>query len=167
MRYNFFDDVSAGFNLLHFSGHGSGTILSAIASTQPFKGSALELEGGTSSGDRGSDRGLALHLRGSIPWLSYDLRAVDAGPRFGGYYRDVRFASFNIVGSAGREMHLELSGNTQRRNLLSDTLVGGAPRSGFIQVGGGYGNLAGVSLRSSILRDTLTSTPIERRENVV
>ena len=45
--------------------------------------------------------------------------------------------------------------------------VGGAPRSGFIQVGGGYGNLAGVSLRSSILRDTLTSTPIERRENVV
>ena len=167
VRYDFSPDEQAGVNVLHRSDRGTADIVTINGMTSLFAGSQLEGEIGRSAGSAGNDMAIAARLKGRLPWLTYDVRMVDAGAQYGGYYRDVRFSSMSLAAYADRDVRVEFSGRNERRNLNADTLIGTAPKSDFVQIGVGYSNYVAVYLRGTNLADPISASPYDRHENVV
>ncbi len=167
LRYDFTDDLSAGLNALHQGERTSADVVSLSVGAKPFSRSNVEVEAATSSGPGRAGRAIFARWNGTLPWLSYDLRTVDASPQFGGYYRDLRFTTLSLVGYATNALRLELTGNLQQRNAGIDTSLGSAPKATYIQAGIGYANAVTLSFRSSGVFDTLSRSPYDRREDIV
>lgn len=167
MRYELSESFSAGIQALHQGDERPADVVSLNLFAQPLSRSNVEVEVATSSGSGRSGQALFARWHGSLPWLSYDLRTVNAGPQFAGYFRDLQFTTLSLVGYASNAVRLELTGNLQKRNARIDTSIGSAPRSTYIQAGVGYANVVTVSFRSSGVFDTVSLSPYDRREDIV
>ncbi len=167
LRYDVSTDVVAGLHVLHQGDQHASDVVSMSITAAPLTRSNLEVEAATSSGAGRSGQAVFARWHGSLPWLSYDLRSVNASPTYDGYYRDLQFTTLSLVGYASNALRLELSGNLQRRNARVDTSIGSAPRTSYVQAGIGYADAVTVSIRSSGVFDTLTLSPYDRREDVV
>lgn len=166
-RYDVTDDVKAGVNFLHRSDRVRADLVTLSASGTTFRNARLDVETGRSTGSQGPDYAYALRFGGMEPWLSYELRSVNAGPDYGGYYRGVRFSSLSLSGRTDRDIRIELSARDERRTPEADTVFGRYPRSNFIQMGMGYTNLFTLSYRATNMSDPVISTPVDRRQDII
>ncbi|MEK6650009.1 MAG: SPOR domain-containing protein [Bacteroidota bacterium] len=167
VRYDVSDDLNAGLNYLHRSDRVVADIVSFTASGAAFRSARYDVEAGRSTGTRGPDNAYAVRFGGMEPWLSYELRHVNAGAAYAGYYRGVRFSSLSLSGRNDRDIRLEFSARDERRAPESDTAFGKVPRSNFLQLGVGYTNLITVSYRATNLSDPASSSPSDRRQDIV
>lgn len=166
-RYPVTSDIEAGVNYLHRNDRILADLFTLAASGRAFRSARFDIEAGRSTGSRGADHALMMQLRGLEPWMSYDLRFVNAGPDYGGYYRGVRFSSINLAGRTDRDVRLEFSARDEYRTPEVDTTFGKIPRSTFIQTGVGYTNLITVSYRTATMSDPISASPFDRRQDII
>ena len=167
LRYAFANDLSAGVNILHRSDRVIADLVTLSANGTAFRNARFDLEAGRSKGTKGTDHAYALRLGGMEPWLSYEIRTVNAGPGFSGYYRGVRFSSVSLSGRNAQDMRMEFSARDERRTPEADTVFGKSPRSNFLQAGVGYTNLITLSYRVTNMSDPVSASHVDRRQDIV
>lgn len=121
-----------------------------------------DLEYGRSRGSSGEGSASSLTVTGKQDWLRYDLRHIEAGARYTGYYRNLKYSSFGFQLSPLSPFRLEGYLRLEERNLERDTTMGIAPREQLYQIGGGYSNVISVYYRRSFY-DDLFPNPLYRR----
>jgi hypothetical protein len=156
-----------GIQVLRKEYQSRGDIGSVRANVRPFSDLLADVEYAVSTSANGTDRAYSIRARGMHSWLRYDLHHVDAGSRYAGYYRDVRFTAANATIFPVQRVRIETSVRFEERNLQRDTSVHFGPKTDFFQIGAGFLNLASLHYRSSFQQDLLSATPYKRREDVV
>ncbi|RPI03619.1 MAG: hypothetical protein EHM64_12035 [Ignavibacteriae bacterium] len=167
LSYDAMKGATLSLNYLNKREQYSTDIVSFRGLFTPFTGSAFDLEYGTGVKDGKKDQAYAAHLVGTQRWISYDLRFVNAGPNYGGYYRDINFLSSSVNIQPVRNVRIDAYLRQEKRNLLRDTNQVYAPLDNSYQVGIGYSNYFSVHYRRNTQEDRFDSSKYRIREDEV
>ncbi|MEX2115903.1 MAG: SPOR domain-containing protein [Bacteroidota bacterium] len=126
-----------------------------------------DLEYGISKSGAVEGRASAIAVSGKKEWLRYDLRHIDAGARYTGYYRNLKYSSLGVQLSPLPLFRLEGYVRLEERNRDRDTTLGIAPREQLYQIGVGYSNTASVNYRRSFYDDLFPNPLYRRTEDMV
>ncbi len=125
-----------------------------------------DLEYGVSKSGAVDGRASAITVLGKKEWLRYDLRHIDAGAGYTGYYRNLKYSSFGVQFSPLPLFRFEGYVRLEERNRDRDTTLGLAPREQLYQIGGGYSNAVSVYYRRSFYDDLFPNPLYRRREDM-
>lgn len=157
-----------GVNYLHQNEPaGEGNVISVRSVSSPFSLSELDVEYGRSGWNGVSDDALSLRISGSERWGAYEARYIDAGPKYRGYFRDLRLKALTLGFEPWKHFRVEGYVRDEERNISRDTLLASAPEDTYFQVGVGYQDRVSVSFRSGRQRDDLSSAGVDRKEDAV
>jgi hypothetical protein len=156
-----------GLNYLHQNEGGGSDVLSVRALSSPFSSTELDLEYGISRASGLRDDALSLRLSGNEPWIAYDARYIDAGPRYRGYFRDLKLKTLTLGLEPWRHLRLEGFVRDEERNVSRDSLLVSAPKDLYYQFGIGYQDRVSLAYRSGRQKDNLAVEGFSRREDAV
>ncbi|MEX1138340.1 MAG: SPOR domain-containing protein [Bacteroidota bacterium] len=157
---------SFGVNYLKKQDRESSEISSVRGLMKVHDLAQTDLEYGISKSDGVEGRASAFSVSGRQEWLKYDLRHIEAGARYTGYYRNLKYSSFGFQVSPVSLFRLEGYMRLEERNRERDTTLGIAPREQLYQVGGGYSNTVSVYYRRSFYDDLFPNPLYRRREDM-
>jgi len=163
LSYQLGERTELGLNYLRKIDQDESDIVTLRGLLRPLENSEVELEYGR--GYRGSvvDKAYAARVEGREQWIAYEARYVWAGPKYGGYYRDVEFKTLNLNVMPWGNLRLEAYYRDEERNLKRDTTLFFSPRERYYQVGVGYSDLFAVYYRVNH-QDDLSPIPKYRRD---
>ncbi|HWP81392.1 MAG TPA: SPOR domain-containing protein [Bacteroidota bacterium] len=167
LTYEPHQSAQFALNYLRREDQTTSDVGSVRVNVRPLGDLLADVEYAVSKSGSTTDQAYSLRARGIHSWLRYDLHHVNAGARYTGYYRDLRFTSVNATVFPVQRVRIEASFRSEARNLKGDTSLHFGPRTEFYQVGVGFLNLASLHYRSSAQEDLLAFAPYKRREEVV
>jgi hypothetical protein len=167
LNYDVLKGATVGINYLGKREQFNSDIATIRGLFAPLAGSNLDLEYGTGTKDGKRDEAYAARFDGNRQWISYDLRYVNAGSGFGGYYRDIDFLSASINFQATRNVRIESYARQENRNLLRDTAQYYAPQDKYYQLGVSYTDLVSLYYRHDMQEDRLDNPKYRRQEDAL
>jgi len=165
VSYQFSPDYELGANYLNRRDQYSSDLYTLRGLSHPFTNSSVDVEYGRGAMEGKSDDAVALRFNGTEPSLAYDIRYIDAGTNFGGYYRDLSFKSSSISYQISKTIRLETYFRDEERNLARDTNQIYAPRDQFYQLGLSYFDLVSFYYHYDGQDDLLENPKYRRSEN--
>lgn len=167
LNYDVMKSATLGVNYLSKREQFSSDIMSVRGLFKPYTGTTLDLEYGTGVKDDKHDNAFAALLHGNQRWISYDLRLVQAGSDFGGYYRDINFFSSSINLQPMRNVRFETYVRLENRNLARDTNQIYVPHDASYQIGAGYSDYISIYYRNNSRQDQSDSSKYRTREDAI
>jgi len=167
VNYSFIEQAALGVNYLRKREQFSSDIISMQGMFKPIAGTTLDLEYGAGEKDGKQDNAFAAQLLGNQRWIAYNLRYVDAGPDYGGYYRDIKFLSSSINLQPIQKLRIETYMRLEDRNLARDTNQIYVPHNVSYQVGAGYSNIISVYYLNNFQQDRFDSSKYRKREEAI
>lgn len=167
VQYEVVRNYTLGTNYLKKEDRNESTITTFRAKAKPHQLARLDFEYGRSNAPGSSDDAYALQVAGNRPRVSYDVRYVNAGTDYTGFYRDLMYTSLNFNMVPAESFRFESYFRSEERNKRRDSTLFYAPRERFLQVGGGYSNIIAAYYRLSVQDDRMPFPQYDRREDVV
>lgn len=167
LDYDVMKGATLGVNYLSKREQFSSDIMSVQGLFKPLTGTILNLEYGTGVKDDKHDDAFAALLQGNQRWIAYDLRFVQAGPDFGGYYQDIDFFSSSINLQPMRNVRIETYIRLENRNLARDTNQTDVPHDASYQVGVGYLDYFSIYYLNNSQQDQSDSSKYRTREDAI
>jgi len=164
LNYDVMKSATLGVNYIRKREQFSSDIMSVQGLFKPVTGTILDLEYGTGVKDDKHDDAYSVLLQGSQRWIAYDLRFVQAGPDFGGYYRDINFFSSSINLQPVRNVRVETYMRLENRNLARDT---NQAHDASFQIGAGYLDYFSIYYRNNSQQDQFDSSKYKTREDAI
>jgi hypothetical protein len=164
LRYQFPGEHAVGVNYLKKREVSESDIVTFRGNVQLWKESEVEAEYGVSKARNGRAQAYALHANGRATWFSYDLRYVNADPKYTGYYQDLNLKSLSVNLFPWQHLRLEGYVRDEKRNVERDTLHFFAPRDQYQQVGLGYSSYFSLYYRSSKQEDLFPISKYRRQQ---
>ncbi|MBP6671642.1 MAG: hypothetical protein KA247_00760 [Bacteroidetes bacterium] len=138
LNYRLSKEAAFGINLLRKDEGPVSDIASVRALVSPVSGTMIDLEMGKGIRFGRTGNAFAARVEGTQHWLSYDLRFIDAGSDFNGYYTDMRFMTANLTARASEDIRFISYAAVEKHNRSGDTIQLQAPREEQYQFGAGY-----------------------------
>lgn len=167
LNYDILRGATIGVNYLSKRELFNADIMTVRGLFTPMSGSNLELEYGTGTKDGKRDDAYAARFDGNRQWIAYDLRYVQSGSDFGGYYRDINFVSASVNLQVARDIRIESYARQEKRNLARDTALSYAPEDQFYQIGASYSDNLALYYRRSGQRDLHDSAKYRRQDDAM
>ncbi len=149
------NNLNISINTLQKKESVKSTIYSFRTLYQPFQSTGVDVEYGLSSNPQGNDHAFAGQFNVQSSFVNMDLRYINAGPLYSGYYRDIRSTAASITFYPWKLFHIEGYLRDERRNINLDTLQYIAPRDRYYEAGLGYSDLVSVRYRVTKREDLL------------
>jgi len=132
----------------------------------PVRAATLDMEYGVSDAAGLRDNAVSVRVSGHQEWGNLDVRMVQAGAHYTGYYRDLNYTSATMNLSPMQNFHLEGYYRDEERNKNRDTTLFFAPKERAMQIGAGYSNLISIYYRTGTQDDLLPVPQYRRTERV-
>jgi hypothetical protein len=165
--YDVLKNAALGINYLRKREEFSSDIMSIRSIIKPISETMLDLEYGSGEKDSKKDDAFAAQLIGNQKWISYNLRYIQAGSNYGGYYRDINFFSSSINLRPMGNLRIETYMRLEDRNLARDTNQIYVPHDVSYQVGAGYADLVSVYYINNFQQDRFDSSKYRTREEAI
>jgi cell division septation protein DedD len=159
-------DYSLGVNYLKKQERESSEISSVRGLLKFHDLASTDIEYGISKSSGVEGRASAVSISGREDWIQYDLRHIDAGAKYTGYYRNLKYSSFGVQTSPFSLFRIEGYVRLEERNRDRDTTMGLAPREQLYQIGAGYSNAVSIYYRRSLYDDLFPNPLYRRREDM-
>jgi len=167
VKYQIRKDASLGINYLHKQDLTTSDVATVRTLFKPLNQGTLDLEFGIGEQEGKSDNAFAARYEGVQQWLSYDLRYIQAGPQYGGYYRDMNFFSASVNAKVNRRLRFISYMRIENRNSERDTHQLTAPREQHYQIGAAYSENISLLYRYITREDLFDSAAYRMREDAV
>ncbi|MGB2868902.1 MAG: SPOR domain-containing protein [Bacteroidota bacterium] len=161
------EGMEVGLNYLRKQDLVQGDVVTLRSLSRPLGGMDLDLEYGLGSRGGIQDNAYGIRLSGRREGMNYDLRYVQAGTNFSGYYKDVNFKSVGFNVEPLKNVKMEAFARIEDRNLGRDSLLNTAPYDRFYRVGANYSDFLAVYYRQTSQEDMLPSPKYRNLEDAV
>ena len=159
------EETEVGLNYLKRQDLVDGDVVTLRSLSRPLTGMDLDLEYGLGSRDGKKDNAYGIRLSGRRERMSYDVRYVQAGTNFSGYFKDVNFKSVGFNVEPLKNVKMEAFARIEDRNLGRDSLLSTAPYDRYYRVGANYSDFLAVYYRQTSQEDMLPESKYRNLED--